>query len=83
VFISEKGDYYIYYYLSSYSKVSKILVRAFSLIFLILYLPEDPAFSTGVDPFSNANIYVLDQLIGETKTDLESTTCLLLSPILH
>ena len=35
------------------------------------------------DPFSNAIIYVLDQLIAETKTDLESTTCPLLSSILH
>jgi hypothetical protein len=38
-------------------------------------------FSTGVDPLPNANIYVLDQLKAETKTDLESTTCPLLSPI--
>ncbi len=36
-----------------------------------------------VDQFPNVNIYVLDQLIAETKTDLESTTCPLLSPILH
>jgi hypothetical protein len=26
------------------------------------------------DPFSNAIFYALDQLIAETKTDLESTT---------
>ncbi len=42
-----------------------------------------PDFSTGVDPFSNANIYALDQLKAETKTDLESPSCPLLSPILH
>jgi len=48
-------------------------------------LLEDPAYSLvpGVGPFSNANIYVLDQHIAETKTDLESTTCPLLSSILH
>ncbi len=50
---------------------------------LFKIIPEDPAFSTGVDPFSNANIYALDQLLAETKTDLESTTCPLLSLILH
>ncbi len=37
----------------------------------------------GVDPFSNANIYALDQLVAETKTYLKSTTCPLLSSILH
>jgi hypothetical protein len=31
----------------------------------------NPLLVSGVDPFSNANIYVLDQLIVETKTDLE------------
>jgi len=35
------------------------------------------------DPFSNAIFYALDQLIAETKTDLESTTCPLLSLIFH
>jgi len=44
---------------------------------------KTPLLVPGVDPFSNANIYVLDQLIAETKTDLETTTCPLLSPILH
>ena len=44
---------------------------------------QTPLLVPGVDPFSNANIYALDQLIAETKTDLESTTCPLLSPILH
>jgi len=42
-----------------------------------------PLLVPGVDPFSNANIYALDQLIAETKTDLEFTTCPLLSLILH
>jgi hypothetical protein len=44
---------------------------------------KTPLLVSGVDPFSNANIYALDQLIAETKTDLESTTCPLLSPILQ
>ena len=44
---------------------------------------KTPLLVPGVDPFSNANIYVLDQLKAETETDLESTTCPLLSPILH
>jgi hypothetical protein len=44
---------------------------------------KTPLLVPRVDPFSNANIYVLDQLIAETKTDLESTTCPLLSRILH
>jgi hypothetical protein len=38
-------------------------------------LPEDPDFG----PFSNANTYVLDQLIAETRTDLKSS----ISFILH
>ena len=42
-----------------------------------------PLLVPGVDPFSNANIYALDQLIAENKTDFESTTCSLLSPILR
>ncbi len=42
-----------------------------------------PALSTGVGQFSNENIYVLDQLIVETKTDLKSPISPLLSPILH
>ena len=44
---------------------------------------KTPLLVPGVDPFSNANIYALDQLIAETKTDLESTTCPILSLILH
>jgi hypothetical protein len=48
-----------------------------------LNLPEDPVFSTGVGPFSNANIFVLDQHIAEFKTDLKFSTSPLLSPILH
>jgi hypothetical protein len=36
---------------------------------------KTPLLVSGVDLFSNANIYVLNQLIAETKTDLESTTC--------
>jgi hypothetical protein len=37
----------------------------------------------GEGQFSNANFYVLDQLIEETKTDLKSSISPLLSPILH
>jgi len=44
---------------------------------------KTPLLVPGVDPFLNANIYVLDQLIAETKTDLEYTTCPLLITILH
>ncbi len=44
---------------------------------------QTPLLVPGVDPFSNVNIYGLDQLIAETKTDLESTTCPLLTLILH
>ena len=44
---------------------------------------KTPLLVPGVDPFSIANIYVLVQLKAETKTDLESRTCPLLSPILH
>ncbi len=31
---------------------------------------KTPLLVPGVDSFSNANIYLLDQLIAETKTDL-------------
>jgi hypothetical protein len=51
--------------------------------FAVFTYRKTPLLVPGVDPVSNANIYVLDQLIAETKTDLESTTCPLLSPILH
>jgi len=42
---------------------------------------KTPILVPGVDPFSNANIHVLDQLILETKTDLKSLTTHLLSTI--
>jgi hypothetical protein len=35
---------------------------------------KTPLLVQGIDPFSNANIYALDQLIAETETDSESTT---------
>jgi hypothetical protein len=38
---------------------------------------------TGLTPFSNANIYALDQLIPETRTVIKSSTSPLLSVILH
>jgi len=44
---------------------------------------KTPLLVPGVGPFSNANIYVLVQLIAEIKTNLESTTCPLLSLILQ
>jgi hypothetical protein len=37
----------------------------------------------GVGPFSNLNIFALDQHKVEFKTDLKSLTSALLSPILH
>jgi hypothetical protein len=37
----------------------------------------------GVGPFSSANIFVLDQLIAEIKTDLESSSCPLLEPMFY
>jgi len=52
--------------------------------FVFLYYPrykKRPLFVPRVDPFSNANTVVLDQLIAETKTYLESTTSPLLNPI--
>jgi hypothetical protein len=60
----------------------------FSLIFLHnngskgeLWIPEDPAFSTGVGKFSNSNSFVLDQLIGEPKTDFKTPTSPILNPV--
>jgi len=40
---------------------------------------KTPLLVPGVGQFSNANFYVLDQLIGETNTDLKSSISLLLS----
>jgi hypothetical protein len=46
-------------------------------------LPEDPAFNTGgVDQFSNANNFVLNQLIVETNTVLKSSFSPRLNPVL-
>jgi len=56
--------------------------RTFFRIHLKSYR-KTPLLLPGVDLFSNATFYLLDQLIAETKTDLESKTCPLLSPILH
>ncbi len=53
-----------------------------SLFFILIYR-KTPLIVPGVGPFSNANINALDQHIAETKADLESTICLLLSSILH
>jgi hypothetical protein len=44
---------------------------------------ETPILVPREAPFSNTNIYVVDQLLEEPKTDLESTTFPLLSTILH
>jgi hypothetical protein len=44
---------------------------------------KTPLLVPGEGQFSNANFYVLDQLIEETKTDLKSSISPLLSPILH
>ena len=44
---------------------------------------ETPILVPREAPFSNTNIYVVDQLIAEPKTDLESTNCPLLSLFLH
>jgi hypothetical protein len=52
-------------------------------IHIYKYTRKTPLLVPGVGSFSNSNIYALDQLIAETKSDLESTTCPLLSPILH
>jgi hypothetical protein len=42
-----------------------------------------PLLVPGVGPFSNANIFVQDQLIAETQTDLKYSTCPLLDPVLY
>jgi len=38
---------------------------------LFCSIAETPLSAPGAGPFSKANIYVLDQLIAETKTDLK------------
>jgi hypothetical protein len=51
--------------------------------FRVNFYRKTPLLVPGVDPFLDANIYASVQLIAETKTDLESSTSPLLSPILH
>ncbi len=75
----------IFYFNVSEQKIPLQFHELFSLIFAYISSKyrKTPLLVPGVDPFSNANIYVLDHIIAETKTNLESKTCPLLSPILH
>jgi len=44
---------------------------------------KTPLLVPGVGPFSNANIFVLDQFMTETKADFKISTCALLNLVLH
>ncbi len=50
---------------------AKVKIRLLTFYF-IPYTGKTPRLVQGVGPFSNANIYALDQLKEETKTDLKS-----------
>jgi hypothetical protein len=48
--------------------IENINYKIFITLEILLYR-KTPRLVPGIDPFSNANIFVLDQLIAETKTD--------------
>jgi hypothetical protein len=56
-----------------FDKITSINKEILRIPVFFNFFPEDPAFSIGVDQFSNVNNLVLDQLIVETIAVLKTS----------